>query len=108
MSKACCARRVVLGTPGIHRGLRGVQTVERAGRVEQFNLDGLMPALDFSCRGGRARFGQALGDAVVSTDPLKQHFGWARRPKATGELATIVTEHTARAVARATTVPITE
>ena len=51
------AGRVVLGAPGIHRGLCGVQTVERAVRVEQFDLDGLMPALHFPRRGGRSGFG---------------------------------------------------
>lgn len=41
------AERVVLGAPSIHRGLRGVQAVERTVRIKQFVLDGLMPALDF-------------------------------------------------------------
>ena len=41
------AERVVLGAPSIHRGLCGVQAVERTVRIKQFVLDGLMPALDF-------------------------------------------------------------
>ncbi len=87
------AGRVVLDAPGIHRGLRGLQTVERAVRIKQFNLDRLMPAFHFPRRGGRSRFGQPLRDAVMATDPLKQHLRRTRPPKATGELATIVAEH---------------
>jgi len=73
------AGRVVLRLPGVHHGLGGVEAVERAVRVEQFDLDGLMPALHFPRGSGTAGFRQSLGDAVVPTNPFKQHLGRARR-----------------------------
>src|SRR5918997_1517233 len=84
---------VVLDPPGIHRGLRGFQSVKGAVWVEQFALDALMPALDFPCCSGGSGFGQSLGDAVVSADPLKEHLGRARSPESAGGLFAVVAEH---------------
>jgi hypothetical protein len=69
------------------------QTLEGSVRIEQFELDALVPPFDFAGGGGRSGFSQSLGDAVVLADPLEEHLGWARSPEATGELFAVVAEH---------------
>lgn len=51
---------------------------------EELLTQGAMPALDLAGRGRAARSGQAVGDAVLATDPVKERLG-VRLAKAIGE-----------------------
>jgi len=87
---------VVLLPPRIHRGLGVFDGGERPGVVEQFQLQGLVPAFHLACGGRRVRPGEPLGDAVAAADPLEQHLGRARLAEPPGELPAVVAEHFVR------------
>jgi hypothetical protein len=116
---------VVLLAPGIDRDLRVLNAGERAVHVEQFLLQRLVQSLDLPRRGRGPGLGQPLGDAILPADPLEQHTsagrGLPNRPVNClplslstspgipySAIAVTNAEHTARAVARATTVAMTQ
>ena len=69
---------VVLGHPGVHRGLRLGQVGEHAAG-QQLGLDGLVEPLDLAGRGRRADLGEPLDDPALATQPLEHH--QPRRPR---------------------------
>jgi hypothetical protein len=115
---------VVLHLPGIHRDLRGLQTLERAVRVEQLILDAAMPPFDFPggvgdrglvsrwvmplCRQIRSKStsaGRGAPNRPVNCLPLSLSTSSGTPYSA---IASQNAVHTARALARGTTLAITE
>ena len=84
---------VVFLPPLIDCGLGFLDRGERPGVVEEFVLQGLMPAFDLAGGGGRVGLGEQLADAVAAADPLEQHFCRARLAESSGELLAVVCEH---------------
>lgn len=81
---------VVLGAEGVDRSLRRVEVGEDFNVVEQFALQALVEPFDLARGGGRAGFGVADDDAVLSADPLEHDLGRAGLGKPAGELLAVV------------------
>jgi len=85
---------VVLDHPGVHRGLRRRQVLERHRVIEQLAAQRLVEPLDLPRRGRRARLSQPVGDAVVAADAVEQHLPALAEP--VGELLAVVRQHLLR------------
>jgi hypothetical protein len=82
---------VVVAHPLVESRLGDLQGAEHPGGVE-LNAQGAVEALNLACRGGLARLGEKVVDAVLPADAVEEDLDW-RPGELPGEYFAVVSQH---------------